>query len=317
MHVVDAEVIFRPESEELRYLPEGPYPCPDGRLSWVAIQHGPQATTGSLNLLDLNSGRNTNYPLPGRPGFAFPTDRDAVYVIGLERQVVLFDCQSGSMTPISDEVDSDVAGTIINDGMVWQRQLVFGCKDLKFSDKKAGLYLLQPGQPRPIRMRNDQVCSNGKAIVRHPDGRHTLYDICSKSQQVAAWNIDLAHGTVDNRTVLVDLTNEGVFPDGMILTPDRQSLIVAIYDPREVTTGEARQYGIATGQVETVWRCEGSPRVTCPQLVPRAGVIYLVLTTADEGMPASQRAGCPNAGCLFAAPTHFATPGDAPVYPLG
>ena len=135
------EVLFRPETEQLRFLPEGPYPNGDDRLSWVAIQHGAAATTGSLNLFDFASGSNQSINLPGRPGFAFPTDRDGVFVTGMERQIGLFDTDSSSFKPLGDPVESGVKGTVINDGVVFSGGLIFGCKDLNFADAKAGLYL--------------------------------------------------------------------------------------------------------------------------------------------------------------------------------
>ena len=91
MREYSTEVLFRPETEQLRFLPEGPYPYGDDRLSWVAIQHGADAKTGSLNLFDFRSRSNQSLELPGRPGFAFPTNRDGVFVTGMERQVGLFD----------------------------------------------------------------------------------------------------------------------------------------------------------------------------------------------------------------------------------
>jgi sugar lactone lactonase YvrE len=316
MQVIDAHVLFRPPTEEQLYLPEGPYPCPDGRLSWVAIQHGPEASSGSLNLLNLQTFENQQFPLPGRPGFAFPTDQPQVFVVGLERRVVLFDASSGALTSVVEDVDRNVEGTIINDGMVWESFLIFGCKDLRFADKKAGLYLLRQRPYSLVQLRDDQVCSNGKAIRRESDGSLTLYDICSKSQQVVRWRLDLKTGGVDDPRVVVDLTGQEVFPDGMILAPDGQSLIVAIYDPRDRSFGEARQYGVGSGEVEVIYRCPGSPRVTCPQLVGAGDAVHLVLTTAVEGMPESIRREAPNAGCLFTAPTNFSTPGEAPIYPI-
>jgi hypothetical protein len=71
-----AEPFFTPVSEELRYLPEGPRVLqnhPSARshnlLGWVAIQHAAGLLVGSMNVLDLDTGENRNYPLPGRPGF--------------------------------------------------------------------------------------------------------------------------------------------------------------------------------------------------------------------------------------------------------
>ena len=149
------------------------------------------------------------------------------------------------------------------------------------------------------RLRSDQICSNGKAVVTDREGRQTLYDIDSLSKQILAWSLNLERGVITEPRVVVDLTRGDVFPDGMILTPDQKSLIVALFDPRDVDHGEAHMYDIESGELQTVWRCELSPRVTCPQLIRRDNKTHLVLTTADEGMSPEQRQRCTNAGCMF------------------
>ena len=40
MQTIETEILYRPESAALRFLPEGPYHLPDGRMSWVGIQTG-------------------------------------------------------------------------------------------------------------------------------------------------------------------------------------------------------------------------------------------------------------------------------------
>ncbi len=312
MNEIEARVVFQPPSEALRFLPEGPYRCADGRVSWVAIQHGLGATVGSLNRLDLESGANESFPLPGRPGFAFPTTHADFFLVGMERSIALVHTPDGEVTYLHEGVDRDVDGTIINDGVVFDDYVVFGCKDLDFTEHKAGLYLLSPRAPDPIWLSNSQVCSNGKAVVPQGEDRYILYDICSCAKQVTASTLDVAQGKLFDTRVIVDLTEEPYFPDGMILTPDQQSVIVAIYDPREISDGQAIQYSLATGEPERRWVCPASPRVTCPQLVQRQGRIELLLTTAVEGMSAETRAKARNAGCLFLAPTPFETLNDAP-----
>ena len=307
---------FTPDSESLRFLPEGPYRCPDDMLSWVAIQHGKDATVGSLNLLNPQDRTNQSFVLDGRPGFAFPTDRAGEFLIGLERSVVLYDTDRGEAEEIVGDVDAGVDGTIINDGVVFDGHLVFGCKDLTFSEKKAGLYLVRRGERVAVQLRDDQVCSNGKAIIRQSDELVTLYDICSASQTVTASELDVLAGEIRNTRIVVDLTDGEVFPDGMILTPDGQSLIIAIYDPRDVHRGEARQYAIATGDLDVVWECPESPRVTCPQLIEIDGSVKLLLTTADEGMSDSLRATCRQRGTMFLGDTDFDSLNDAPVYDM-
>jgi sugar lactone lactonase YvrE len=315
---IETRVLHTPAEEAWRFLPEGPYRCADGRISWVAIQHGRSATTGSLHLLTRSATATQDqcFPLPGRPGFAFPTTDPQRFVVGLERAVMLFNTQDGTLETLCDGIDSSVDQTIINDGVVFDGHLVFGCKDLKFAEKKAGLYLLRRGERRAVLLDQNQICSNGKAVVPEGDGRYTLYDIDSPSKQVLAWKLDVPAGRLSSPRVVVDMTAGPVFPDGMILSPDGRSVIIAFYDPRDVEQGEARQYSLETGELEQVWTCPQSPRVTCPQLVVHDGRIELLLTTADEGMAPELRTRCPNAGCLFIGPTSFTTLNDGPAFPL-
>ncbi len=315
VNTIEAEVLFRPESAALRFLPEGPYSLGQGLMSWVGIQHGADSTVGSINILNLNDGTNQTFDLPGRPGFAFPTDRAGVFVTGFERTVGLFDTTSGQFTPLVEGLESEVTNTIINDAVVYDGNLIFGCKELEFKTKKAGLYLWRRSDGKTIQLRNDQICSNGKAVISDAAGNLTLFDIDSCTKQITRCSLNISEGTVGPPEVVVDLTAEAVFPDGMLLTPDHKSLIVALYDPGDPAAGAARQYSVSTGELEAVWTCPGSPRVTCPQLIERNGQIGLVLTSAVEHMPTEQLEKHPNAGCLFIGATSFASIGDQPSFP--
>jgi len=315
MREFSTEVLLRPESEALRFLPEGPYPLGDGRLSWVTIQHGVDSTIGSLNVLDLGLATNRSYQLPGRPGFAFPTGRDGVFVTGLERQLGLFDTADGSFTPLADPVESDVDGTIINDAVVFAGGLIFGCKDLAIAEAKAGLYLWRRSDGAVIRLRNDQTCSNGKVVPGTGD-QVTLLDIDTPTQTVVRYGLDVVAGKLSEPEIVVDLRGGDVFPDGMIGTPDGRSVIIAFYNPGDAEFGEAKQFSLESGQEEAVWRTAKSPRVTCPQLVEQDGGIRLVLTTADEGMAPEQRARHTNAGVLFIGDTDFDSLPDQPVFEI-
>ena len=139
MTTTTCDILFRPASAELKFLPDGPYSGPGGMLSWVAIQHGPDATDGSLNLLDIALGQNHTYQLPGRPGFAFPTTRQDIYVVGAERSLGLLDFKSREWTELTRGIDCGVSNTIIDDGVVYHDCLLLGCKDLDFATSKAGL----------------------------------------------------------------------------------------------------------------------------------------------------------------------------------
>lgn len=314
MQTIETEVLYRPESASLKFLPEGPYSVSPEMLSWVAIQHGATAVTGSINLLNTADGRNRTFDLPGRPGFAFPTDRDSVFVAGVEREVGLFDIAAGRWTPFIRDVDQAVTNTIINDGVVFEDLLIFGCKDLEFGTRKAGLYLWRSSDQQLRQLRNDQICSNGKAVVRHSADELQLFDIDSPSKLICRMSLDPVAGTVGEPRVIVDLNAEEVFPDGMILTPDHQSLIVALYDPGDPKHGAARQYRLSDGALQAEWICPGSPRVTCPQLISHEGRVRLLLTTAVEHMSPEQQQRHVNAGCLFVGDTPFDSIGDQPVF---
>ena len=309
------EVLFRPETEQLRFLPEGPYPNGGDRLSWVAIQHGANANSGSLNLFDFASGSNQSIDLPGRPGFAFPTNRDGVFVTGMERQIGLFDLNDTSFKPLGDPVERGVTGTVINDAVAFSGGLIFGCKDLNFAEAKAGLYLWRRADWQTIRLRDDQTCSNGKIVLGDGE-RVTLLDIDTPTKTVVRYELDVTDGRLSPPEIVVDLRQGNVYPDGMIATPDGASVIIAFYNPADAAFGEAKQFSLENGQEEAIWRTEKSPRVTCPQLVERDGQIKLILTTADEGMNPEQQATHTNAGALFIGDTNFTSLPETPLFEI-
>jgi sugar lactone lactonase YvrE len=307
------EIFLRPETNELRFLPEGPYATPDGRLSWVSIQHGAEAQFGSLNLFTPSSGVSQSITMPGRPGFAFPTNVPGVFICGVEHSLGLIDTATGDWTEFATDIDSAVSNTIINDGMIYDGNLIFGCKDLEFATPKAGLYLWRTTDRQLIQLKDDQVCSNGKAVIKQGDNL-SFYDIDSPLKTITVSDLDIATGRIGPAQVVLDFTSEEVFPDGMILTPDHRSLIVAVYNPNDADFGEARQYGLTDGQLEAVWECPGAPQVTCPQLLQTDSGIKLVLTTAIEHLPPERLALQPNAGCLFIGDTDFDSIGDQPAF---
>jgi len=305
------------QPDALRFLPEGPYSLRESVISWVAIAHGSQASEGSLNILDLARGSNQSFLLPGRPGFAFPCRTEGKFVIGCERSLGLFDSSRGAWEPFCEGIDEDVTGTIINDGMVFEDNLIFGTKDLQFATKKAGLYLYRGQDQQLIRLRADQICSNGKAIRRDADDGLELVDIDSPTRQIVSYAIDIEAGTLSEGEVLLDLTSDPAVPDGAIITPDDKHIIVSMFLPQAAEYGETRMYDLATGELKCVWQTPGSPQNTCPALVRHEGKIQLLITTAVENMTADDQKMCPNAGRLFIAEIEIDDPPNllAPVFP--
>ncbi|TWT91311.1 SMP-30/gluconolactonase/LRE family protein [Stieleria varia] len=311
----EARPLDVPATSELRFLPEGPYQYSESVLSWVGIQHGANARHGSVNLLDLRTGENRSFELPGRPGFAFPCQSNGKFVVGCERSLGIFDTADGSWDVFCEGVDADVENTIINDGLMIEDNLVFGTKDLEFATKKAGLYLYRGRDAKLIRLRDDQICSNGKATMMI-DGKLNLIDIDSPTRTVVRYELDIDAGTLTDAVVVLDLTDDPAVPDGAILTPDAAGLIVSMFLPSVADHGETRLYDLASGELRATWRTAGSPQNTCPALVKHDGSLQLVITTAVENMSPADQQACPNAGRLFVADSGLSAQGfDSPKFP--
>ncbi|WP_442511191.1 SMP-30/gluconolactonase/LRE family protein [Novipirellula sp. SH528] len=298
-----ATALSVPTTDALRFLPEGPFALSDSQFSWVGIQHGSDSKNGSLNLYNLATQTNQSFDLPGRPGFAFPCTTANRFIVGCERSLGFFNTATGIFESFQDGIDGDVENTIINDGTFYENNLVFGTKDLEFATKKAGLYLYRGRDSKLIRLRDDQICSNGKSIVKNADGSLSLYDIDSPTRQIVRYDLDIDAGTLSDPTVVIDLTKDPAVPDGAILTPDGKQIIVSMFLPDVADFGTTRMYDIASGNLVREWQTAGSPQNTCPALVRHEGKIQLVITTAVENMNAEAKAKCPNAGQLFLAET--------------
>jgi sugar lactone lactonase YvrE len=310
---IDAGLMLEP-STELRYLPESPTCLQlgplSGQVAWVGIQHGQGSAVGSVNLLDPDNRTNRMLPLPGRPGFVVETDRPETLLVGLDRRLVLFDLRTGATTETGARIEEDPS-TMINDGVAAPFGVVFGTKDPAFTDPLGSLYLLRNGASDLVKLRGEQTCSNGKVVIADED-TWQLLDIDTATRQVVRYQIDPDAGELVDRGVVTQLADDDGYPDGMVLTPDGKSVIVAIFNTGEVDHGEARQLSLATGAIEAGWRTPGSPQVTCPLLFMAGSEVKLLLTTANEHMDATKRARHPHAGCLFVAATAFGTPPPPP-----
>src|SRR5262245_48349378 len=125
-----AEPYFKPTSEELRFLPEGPrllrnHPGGANKLAWVAIQHAAGLTEGSINVLDLGSGSNSTFPLKGRPGFFAESTMPGVLLVGFEHQLAFFNVLTDALGETVARIDAG-PNVIINDGLAVEGGVLFG-----------------------------------------------------------------------------------------------------------------------------------------------------------------------------------------------
>lgn len=307
MRSTEARVLFTPEKEEDRYLPEGPrcYPTgPFGRqtaLCWVNIQRGIDSACGDVFDVNLDQDEPPDrIEFIVRPGFVLPVTQGN-YLFGIEKKLLFTGPHSFGWKP--PPIPDDNPRTIINDAEVVPggKAVVFGTKDTQFKDPIAHLYLYTVDDNRVSVLADKQLCSNGKVFRTDARGL-VLFDIDTPKRNVVRYRLNVAARTATPDGVALDLADQPGFPDGMCDCGDG-SVIVAFYNPDLVEAGRAVRFDLGTGKAVEEWTTPGSPRVTCPLLVKRPDGVKLILTTATEGMPAEMRARCPNAGCLFIADT--------------
>lgn len=307
--------LFQPTSHTQRYLPEGIQCIGDGKISWVNIQNGPSATTGSISIYDLETRRIQTATVPSRIGFAFPTTDQDVFLVGAEDRIALFDIKRESWFSDICRIDNIAPDTIINDACMFELGLIIGTKDVDVKDPIAAIYYYSFQHRTLTRLLDGQTCSNGKVVIQS-NGQWELYDIDSPQQRLMRYRLDLHSESpaILDSNVHIDLSDFGSYPDGMTITPDQESVVIAFYDPDPAASdGSARQFSIQTGQLEKTWTCSGAPRVTCPAFVSMDAKICLALTTAIESSGGAadqllQRA--PNSGAVFIAETEFHGPNN-------
>jgi hypothetical protein len=320
-----AQSYFEPTSEELRFLPEGPRVLrnhPGGaQLGWVAIQHAADLLEGSINVLDLVSGRNRTWPLPGRPGFFAETTRPGVLLIGLERRLVYFDLLTGGLEETGIQVTTDER-VIINDGLAVDGGVLFGTKHFEFNQPIAALYFFDSATRRVHTVLGGEICSNGKFLRRDAESA-TLIEVDSAPKAITRYRLDARLEHVLEQSPVTAADCLPAIPDGLRPSPGREnepegeSVIVAFYNPGSVADGVAQQLRLSDGAVLCEWHIPGSPRVTCPEFLEVEGKVKLVFTTAVEGMPAATRRLAFGAGNMYIADTPFhQMPAPPPLVPL-
>lgn len=310
-----AQPFFNPVSARLRYLPEGPrllqnHPGAANQwLGWVAIQHGPDLATGSLCLLHLDTLQNEEHPLPGRPGFFAETEQPGLLLIGLERRLVLYNVVTRHLEELGITV-SDHPRVIINDGQPVPGGVYFGTKHLDFNEPVAELFFFDALRGELVRVLPGQTCSNGKIFWPHA-ASPTLFDIDSSPKTINRYQLDATGRHVHAQKAVVAPSALPAYPDGM-RQATQDSALLAFFNPALVSDGLAWQISLTTGECLAEWHLPGSPRVTCPEFIPRHGRVQVLFTTADEGMSPEGRALAPGAGMLYLADTPFTTLPPAP-----
>lgn len=131
-------------------------------------------------------------------------------LIALRSRLALLHLNTGNITPLVQIEFSYPAETRLNDGKCdpQGRFWIGSCSDLP---GQAALYRYDPDGTLHL-METDITIANG--LGWSPDGS-TFYFTDSAQHKIFAYDFDAATGTIHNRRVLVDLSQEGVEPDGL------------------------------------------------------------------------------------------------------
>ncbi|MBI2687873.1 MAG: SMP-30/gluconolactonase/LRE family protein [Acidobacteria bacterium] len=300
MQAFEAKPFFTPQSAALRFLPECPRvlrncPSPDPLLGWVAIQESFEVLPGSFNILNLRTLENEVHPLPGRAGFFAETDLPGVIVVGLERDLVLYDIRARKLAGKPVPVTSDER-VVINDGVAIDRGLLFGTKHTTFKERIACMYLFDSTTRKLHTLHASQICANGKFLKGG-----SLVDIDSFNKTLDYYPFDNGAPALGEPRIIADFRDTPLFPDGLRPSADGESVVVAFYNPEMAPEGVAREFRIRDGEILSEWRLPGSPRVTCPEIFEHEGRVKVLFTTAVEGMEPP----APLAGSMFLGESAF------------
>jgi sugar lactone lactonase YvrE len=201
-------------------------------LYWVDIEGQ------KLHIYDPEKKHNRTFELPSRIGTVVPT-KDGQALIGLEDGVYKMNVNTGALE-IFAAIEADRPGNRLNDGKCDPAgRLWIGSMSLQETDGAGTLYRVDPdGSVTPM-IRNVTI-SNG--IVWTSDKR-TMYYIDTATNQVKAYDFDLASGTISNERTAVSIDESEGHPDGM--TIDAEDMIwVALWKGSAVV-----RYNPKTGEV--------------------------------------------------------------------
>lgn len=173
-------------------------------LYWIDI-HAP-----ALHRLDPDSGATRSWPLPRRIG-SFGLRESGGVVVALQDAFHLLDLDSGELSFLAAP-ERHVPGTRFNDGKVApDGRFWAGTMDEESLSRPIGALYRLDSDGSVHRMVDGLIVSNGLAWTG--DAR-TMYHSDSKAQVIWAYDYDPEHGSIANRRVIAQPSEQIGRPDG-------------------------------------------------------------------------------------------------------
>lgn len=271
-----AEVVL----DQVSALGEGPvWDEINGCISWLDIINGKihQYHTNTKTYDVFNVGEMVGCIVPRQGGG---------FIAGLENGIAFIDIENNTikhiLNPEEDLNNRFNDGKADAAGRFWA-----GTMALSEEENKGNLYMLSTDLSLQKRIENVSI-SNG--LAWNADST-VMYYINTPTNYVFAFDFNNETGEIDNQRVVIDLTHEQGFADGMTIDEEGMLWIafyggwrVARYDP---VTGKLLQ------QIELP-----VANVTCCTFGGK-NLNDLYITTAGKGLKEEDRAQQPDAGKLF------------------
>lgn len=265
----------------INQLGEGPlWVAEEGALYWVDIDQRQilrfYPATDTLETFDLET-RVTALAMRASGGFVTATDQGLAFWDTHIRQLSFFaDPEAGKPSTRFND------GAVDRQGRFWAGSM----NEVDFVTPDGALYRLDPDGSLHT-MEVGIPVSNG--IGWSPDNK-TMYFTDSMRQVILAYDFDPATGNISHRRPFVQVTEEGVVPDG--LTVDSEGYVwsaqwggwkVVRYDP--------------DGQVDRLVELPAQ-QISCPAFGGE-NLDELYITSAWSGLSEAERKKQPLAGALF------------------
>jgi sugar lactone lactonase YvrE len=251
-------------------------------LYWVDI------TGQKIHRFHPNTGCNDTFHLP-QPVTCLGLRQGGGLVLTLPKEIAFFDPATGNLREIN-RVEEDKPANRFNDGKC-DRQGRFWAGTMnavQWEAPSGSLYRLD-GELRVTREQTGCICADG--LDWSPDGR-VLYFTESFGYCIYAYDFDAVIGQIANRRLFASVDKKsGAFPDG--LTVDAEGYVWSVHNK----AGRVVRYS-PVGDIDRVVELPVPRPCSCAFGGARLDVLYI--TTARETLTASQIAGAPLSGSLFA-----------------
>ncbi|MEK3883597.1 SMP-30/gluconolactonase/LRE family protein [Paenibacillus sp. PL2-23] len=243
---------------------------------------------GLVHVFQPGTKEHDIHSLDGMPSSVIPI-ADGGWAVTMQDGVYRYNPQQRELSLVV-QIEADLPGNRFNDakcdpsGRLWA-----GTMDIGFQDYTGSLYLVE-ADGRVRTMLSQVGCSNG---IAWDERKGAMYYIDTMKPEVCGFRYDAATGEISERRKLLEWPSNAGSPDGMTIDAEGQ-LWIAHWGG-----GRVSRWNPDTGELL------GELAVPAPNVTScvfgGAALDELYITTAREGLSASELDAYPLAGGLFVA----------------